>query len=244
MKFSFKKELPLLLLAVFPASFLLFIWKELPLEVPLHWGINGEIDRYGSKIELLFLGLIPVILYALFLFLPLIDPKKRLGAMGTKFYIVRLIMALFLAVLFTYIIYSVKKESLLNPNYLFAIIGAFFVLLGNYFKTIKPNYFVGIRTPWTLENEAIWKSTHILAGKLWVIGGLLIIFSSFIFTEKTALTMFLIITGIITLIPVAHSYQQFKKTAALIIMMLVSSTYFAQGNLNRPNTRSTILIYG
>ena len=211
MQFNLKKEIPLILLSLLPISFLAFVWSTLPQQVPLQWGLNGEVNRYGDKMELLIIGLLPVFLYALFLFIPMIDPKKRLDAMGNKFYTIRLITALFIAILFTYIIYSVKEETLTNPNYLFMIIGGFFVMLGNYFKTIKPNYFVGIRTPWTLENEDIWKTTHKFAGKLWVAGGLLIIISSFIFNEQTALTVFFIITGIITLIPIAHSYLQFKN---------------------------------
>lgn len=175
------------------------------------WGMDGTVNRYGSKMELLLVGILPIVLYALFLFIPKIDPKKRLDSMGNKYYTIRLITALFITVLFTFIIYSIKEQSLGNPNYMFMIIGAFFVLLGNYFKTIKPNYFVGIRTPWTLENESIWKTTHKFAGKLWVAGGLIIIISCFIFNEQTALTLFLIITGIITLIPIAHSYLLFKK---------------------------------
>jgi len=211
MKFKLKKEIPLLLLSLLPISFLAFVWNQLPQQVPLQWGLDGQVNRYGDKIELLIVGLIPIFLYVLFLFIPMIDPKKRLEAMGNKYYTIRLITAVFIAVLFMYVIYSVKEQSLSNPNYMFMIIGAFFVLLGNYFKTIKPNYFVGIRTPWTLENEDIWKITHKLAGKLWVAGGLLIIIFCFIFNEQTALILFLIITGIITLIPVVHSYFQFKN---------------------------------
>tara|TARA_R110002050_G_scaffold285722_1_gene435507 strand:+ start:119 stop:769 length:651 start_codon:yes stop_codon:yes gene_type:complete len=212
MKFNLKKELPLLLLSALPAAFLAIVWNTLPTEVPLHWGIDGTVNRYGSKMELLFLGLIPFALYALFLFIPKIDPKKRVAAMGNKYYSIRLITALFISVVFTYIVYSVKEESLGHPNFIFMLIGAFFVLLGNYFKTIKPNYFVGIRTPWTLENEAVWKSTHLLGGKLWVVGGLLIIFSSLVFSEPTALILFMSITAIITLVPIVHSYLEFKKS--------------------------------
>lgn len=211
MKFNLKKEIPLLLLSVLPISFLIYVWNSLPEQVPLQWDLNGEVNRYGDKMELLLVGLIPLFLYALFLFIPMIDPKKRLEAMGNKYYTIRLITAVFISVLFLYVIYSVKEQSLSNPNYMFMIIGAFFVLLGNYFKTIKPNYFLGIRTPWTLENEDIWKKTHKLAGKLWVAGGLLIIISCFIVNEQTAMTLFLIITGIITLIPIVHSYIQFKN---------------------------------
>ena len=56
---------------------------------------------------------------------------------------------------------------------IFPLIGLLFAFLGNYFKTIKPNYFIGIRTPWTLENEEVWKKTHLIGGKLWFVGGLL-----------------------------------------------------------------------
>lgn len=123
-----------------------------------------------------------------------------------------------------------------NPNYLYMIIGAFYVLLGNYFKTIKPNYFVGIRTPWTLENESIWKSTHKLGGKLWVAGGLVVIFTSLMLNEQNAFTMFLIITAIITLIPVAHSYLQFKKMASIVVLLLISTSFFSQEKANPPQT--------
>ncbi len=211
MQFNLKKEIPLLLLSVLPISFLVFVWNALPERVPLQWGIDGEVSRYGDKMELLIVGLLPVFLYALFLFIPMIDPKKRLEAMGNKYFTIRLITALFITVISTYVIYSVKEQSLGNPNFIFMIIGVFFVLLGNYFKTIKPNYFVGIRTPWTLENETIWKKTHNLAGKLWVAGGLFIIISCFIFNEQIAFTIFLIVTGIITLIPILHSYLQYKN---------------------------------
>ncbi|WP_164905155.1 alpha/beta fold hydrolase [Aequorivita ciconiae] len=234
MNFNLKKELPLLLLSVLPISFMGYIWKALPNEVPLHWNLQGEIDRYGSKGELFIIGLLPIFLYALFLFIPLIDPKKRMEAMGNKFYAIRLITGLFIAVLFTFILYSVKEQSLGNPNYLFMIIGAFFVLLGNYFRTIKPNYFVGIRTPWTLENEDVWKSTHRLAGKLWVGGGLVIIISCFIFDQETALTIFYIFTGIIVLVPVVYSYIKFKKSVALIILITLSTGIYSQNN--RPQT--------
>tara|TARA_R110000823_G_scaffold315693_1_gene450215 strand:- start:8056 stop:9777 length:1722 start_codon:yes stop_codon:yes gene_type:complete len=237
MKFNLKKELPLILITMIPAIFLWYVWKELPMEVPLHWNIQGEVDRFGSKNELIWLTtLLPIFMYLLFLFVPLIDPKKKIAMMGGKFYTIRLFLTLFLSVLFTFIIYSVKEQTLTNPNYLFMIIGIFYVVLGNYFKTIKPNYFIGIRTPWALENETIWKNTHRLAGKLWVLGGLLIIISCFVFNQETALTIFLIITAIITLIPVSHSYFQFKKLAAVVILLMVSTSFFAQESLKRPQT--------
>jgi uncharacterized membrane protein len=211
MKFKLQKELPLLLISILPALFLVYIWNNLPVRVPMHWDINGEVNRFGNKNELIFVGILPIFIYALFLAIPMMDPKKRLEAMGDKFYTIRLITGLFITVLFLFIIYSVKEQSLGNPNYLFMIIGAFFVLLGNYFKNIKPNYFVGIRTPWTLENETIWKTTHRFAGKLWVVGGLAVIISCFIFDHKIALNIFIVVTAIISLVPILHSYLLFRN---------------------------------
>ena len=211
MKFKLQKELPLFLISILPALFLVYIWNDLPGRVPLHWDINGEVNRFGNKNELIFIGIIPIFIYALFLVIPLMDPKKRLDSMGNKYLTIRLVSALFVTVIFLFVIYSVKEQSLANPNYLLMIIGAFFVFLGNYFKTIKPNYFVGIRTPWTLENETVWKTTHRFAGKLWVAGGLVVIVCCLIFNEKIALNIFFVVTAIICLIPVLHSYLLFRN---------------------------------
>ncbi|MGB3344416.1 MAG: SdpI family protein [Aequorivita sp.] len=211
MKFHPKKEVPLILLAILPALFLAYVWNNLPERLPMQWGLDGEVNRYGDSWELLIIVIMPIFFYVLFLFIPRIDPKKRLDAMGKKYYSIRLLMAVFIGVLFMFIIYSIKEQALANPNYIFIIIGAFFMLLGNYFKTIKPNYFVGIRTPWTLESEAVWKSTHKLAGKLWVPGGLIVVVSGFLFAEQTTMIIFFAVTAIIALVPVGYSYFQYKK---------------------------------
>jgi uncharacterized membrane protein len=83
--------------------------------------------------------------------------------------------------------------------------------LGNYFKVIKQNYFLGIKTPWTLESEEVWKLTHILAGKLWIVGGLLIVIFSLVIPEDINFYLFITITAIITIVPIVYSYLIFKK---------------------------------
>jgi uncharacterized membrane protein len=83
--------------------------------------------------------------------------------------------------------------------------------LGNYFKVIKQNYFLGIKTPWTLESEEVWKLTHILAGKLWIVGGLLIVIFSLVVPEDINFYLFITTTAIITIVPIVYSYLIFKK---------------------------------
>jgi len=84
-------------------------------------------------------------------------------------------------------------------------------MLGNYFKTIQPNYFIGIRTPWTLENEIVWKETHRLAGKMWFAGGILIVLASLILGKQFITYVFLAIMAIITAIPLLYSYFKFEE---------------------------------
>jgi uncharacterized membrane protein len=212
MKFNFKKELPLILITATPFLYLIYIWNSLPQKVPMHWNLQGEIDRYGSKSELWLIPLmLPLLTYLLFVLIPYIDPKGKIEKMGQKYHSLKFILTLSMSVLAIFIIYSAKSKSLTNPNYVIALIGVLYLVIGNYFKTVKPNYFIGIRTPWTLENENIWKSTHQLAGKMWFIAGLCIVILSFILTQKINFILFILLTSVITIIPILHSFLEFKK---------------------------------
>lgn len=207
-----KKELPLIAIVLLPFIYLAYIWNQLPERVPMHWNIKGEIDRYGEKMELIIIPiLLPLLVYIIFLVIPKIDPKNKLNKMGNKLQTIKVLLTTFMSILALFIIYSAKNESFTNPNYIVLSIGVLYIILGNYFKTIKANYFIGIRTPWTLENETVWKKTHKLGGKLWFVGGIIVVLTSLILDKEPNVTVFLIITGIITIIPIVYSYIIFKK---------------------------------
>ena len=193
-----------------PFIYLGYVWNHLPEEVPMHWNGAGEIDRYGDKKELVAsLFMLVGITYFVFLIIPYIDPKQKLQNMGNKLNSLRMILTLFMSGLSVFILYSVQQKNS-NPGFIFAIIGLLFAFLGNYFKTIKPNYFIGIKTPWTLENEEVWKKTHTLGGKLWFVGGLLMSLT-FILPNKIQFYTFIGIVSVITIIPIVYSYLEFKK---------------------------------
>src|SRR5690606_5776008 len=147
--------------------------------------------------------------------IPKIDPKGKLDKMGNKFNQLRLLLSLFMSALATFIIYSVQQTESTPPfTLIFSLIGLLFAGLGNYFKTIKPNYFIGIKTPWTLENEEVWKKTHLFGGKLWFIGGLLIFILSLIIPHDYSFYLLMIVTIIISIVPIIYSYLEFKKLKA------------------------------
>lgn len=211
MKTSLRKELPLILVVLAPFVYLAYIWGELPETVPLHWNIKGEVDRYGSKMELLLLPfLLPTLVYVLFLIIPKIDPKKKIDASSSKYQTLRTLLTVFMSILAMMIIYTARNESFENPNYIILAIGILFLILGNYFKTLKANYFIGIRTPWTLENERVWKDTHKLGGMMWFVGGLIIAISSIALNESLNAMIFIIITVVISVVPIVYSYVRFR----------------------------------
>lgn len=209
---NFKKEFPLIIVMALPFIYLAYIWNDLPEIVPTHWNASGEIDGYNSKNTLLLIPfMLPVLIYVIMTIAPKIDPKKKIASMSKKYEQLKFFLVLFMSVLALFIIYSSKTQNLSSPNIIYILLGLLFAGLGNYMTTVKPNYFIGIRTPWTLENETVWKKTHQLGGKIWFIGGLLIVCIGLIFTAKVAATLFIIIVAILTIIPLAHSYIEFKK---------------------------------
>lgn len=213
MKLDLKKELAIIIIVLLPFIYLAIIWNSLPNQVPTHWNFKGEIDAYGNKLTLLFVPiLLPLLTYVILLIIPKIDPKKRLNKMGKKFYNIKFLITTLVSILAVFIIYSAKNQSFANSNYIILGLGVLYIVLGNNFKTIRPNYFIGIRTPWTLESEAVWKKTHKSAGKMWFIGGLILVFTSLTLNNQDNLTAFIIVTSIITVIPIIYSYVEFKKT--------------------------------
>lgn len=208
----FKESIHWIFIAV-PFIYLATIYNGLPQKVPIHFNFKGEADDWADKTMLFLLpaGLC-LFIYFLMLIVPAIDPKKKIQQMGSKFFDFRLILTIFFSILSIYLLYVTKEGSIENPNIMVSLIGLLFVMMGNYFQTVRPNYFVGIRTPWTLENEQVWKKTHRLGGKIWVAGGILIVLLGLLINDITAILItFFGLLLIMVLVPIIFSYMEFKK---------------------------------
>jgi len=190
-----------------PLAYLFIVWEQLPDRVPIHFNYKGEADDWGSKNFLA--GLILFItagVNLLLLAIPSIDPKDKIAHMGSKYHQLRLMMAFFMALLSVFIVYSAKAGSLESSNFVNVLVGALFISFGNYFQAIKPNYFIGIRTPWTLESEMVWRKTHRLGGRLWMLGGAVMCFSALIQNPEIRIILFLGTAAVVVLIPVVYSF--------------------------------------
>ena len=210
MKNLTKSDLLIWIVIMLPFIYLAYIWGALPDKVPVHWNIHGEVDRYGGKAGLLMITFLPFFMYMLFRVFPKIDPKDKLKNMGKKYTGLLSVTIVFMSALSLIIIYTAKSGSF-PGNMIIVLMGALFTLLGNYFKTIRANYFVGIRTPWTLESETVWKDTHQLGGKLWFVGGFLIMLSGIFASRETGFVIFGVILMVLIIVPVVYSYLRFRK---------------------------------
>ena len=212
MKFTFKSEILLIILVLGAWAAGFYFYSVFPETVPVHWNIAGEVDRYVSRFEGAFvLPIVVTAMYLLFLFIPLIDPKKeKYQQFQNVYHIFRYIL-----ILIMWVIYLIASFNGLGYNIRVEIwipltIGVLFLILGNYMGKIKSNWFMGIRTPWTLSNDEVWNKTHRLGGKLFMLMGLLLMLSPVLPWQSLTLTL-IIPVSIIALVPVVYSYLLYRK---------------------------------
>jgi uncharacterized membrane protein len=213
------KEISLLALVAMPYVYLASIWNSLPEIVPTHFNLAGEANDWHHKTFLIYMpGVIFISIYLLFRFLPKLDPKGKIEQMGEKKYFsFRFIILLFFALLNIYILNKTHAGKLESPNMMLALIGGLFAAMGNYFQALRPNYFIGIRTPWTLESESVWRKTHHLGGRLWMGGGIFIVLLSFFITDNLAFgVIFGTVTAILVIVPLVFSYTEFHKEKKMV----------------------------
>ena len=212
MKFTFKTEIIPLLIVLVSIALGFYFYSAFPDSVPVHWGVDGAPDRYGSKFEGAWLmPLIAIGMYLLFRFLPYIDPKKdKYQQFAKVYFIFRLIILLMMLV-----IYLVASANSLGYNvrvevWIPVAVGILFLIMGNYMGKLKPNWFMGIRTPWTLSNDEVWNKTHRLGGKLFILLGLLMIITPLLpYTNIFATLVIPVI--VVSLIPIVYSYVIYRK---------------------------------
>ncbi len=181
----------------------------LPGKIPVHFNIAGKPDRWGSKGEYIALSLAALfVIFILYIIIPEIDPKRR-NLQGSRGYHIIFRIVLLLAVLISVIPYVYFRGISISKS-IAVLMGLFFILVGNYLPTIKPNYFVGIRTPWTLENEEVWRKTHRIGGWTFAITGIVLIFS-ILLPEKYVTFFFIGLILILTAFLVLYSYIYWRK---------------------------------
>ncbi len=207
-------------LVLAPLLVLLALHDRLPARVPIHWNLDGQVDRWASGLPALLLGpLLSLGLVALLRVLPSFDPKLRTltetGRMPMALQATRLGLVVLFDVIFALQLSTAYGYHLSAALILDSALLILFALLGNFLGNLKPNYFFGIRTPWTLESAETWRATHRLGGRLMFFGALLLLLLQFVLPERFFIVLMLSSIGALAGWSVFYSWHHFRKHAAL-----------------------------
>ncbi len=199
-----------------PAIYLAVLWKQIPQTVPMHFDLKGTIDRYGTKHELLILVLSltlgNAVVYLIVTNIYKIDPKKYAAQNKERMQRMAFSVSLYLSAVWIMLIYEIAHNNTsMTMKFVFVAMGLLFALLGNNMYNIKPNYFAGLRLPWTLENEENWRKTHQVAGRLWFFGGIFFAVIVLFLNPVWAGYIAIAILTVLVLIPIFYSYNLYRN---------------------------------
>lgn len=198
-----------IILCLTPMLLTIILYDKLPSQVAVHWNNKGVPDNFASKA---FAGFgLPCIMALLHIFTYVMisnDPKRVNYPKVLKLLLKWLIPVMSLIIVPVTLFMALGVEINLNL-YAPVFLGILITIIGNYLPKTKQNYTLGIRLPWTLDNEENWNKTHRVAGYLWTVGGIGIILSSWFNVYSYVLSMIILI--VLVIIPALYSYLLYKK---------------------------------
>jgi len=212
LQYSFKTEIwPLAILA---ATVAVSAWSypHLPNQVVTHWNIQGQANGWSSRtFQAIFFPALLAAMYALFSLMPLFDPRRERYQEFAKVYrsmrnlILSALLIIFTAATFSNLGYAINIGVVVAGT-----IGLMFALIGAYLPKLKRNWFIGIRTPWTLSSENVWDKTHRLGGRLFIVLGIAFLVSPWL---APAWDMIIIVGGLLAFIAAVgiYSYVLYKR---------------------------------
>jgi uncharacterized membrane protein len=189
----------------------LLAYPSLPEVMPIHWNFEGQPDNYWPKLGGLIL--IPALIAVLAILFPLlkkIDPReKRYQEFAKVWQIFQLAIIGFLSY-----VHLINIFVTLNPQYnintlMLIGLGILLLIIGNYLSKIRQNYFIGIKTPWTIDSEEVWNKTHRLGGILFFLAGIVFILEAIFKWQLLIVTLSAI--AIAALVPIVYSYWKFHQ---------------------------------
>ena len=207
MKFSWRTELPPLLLLFVLFALSAWAWPRLPESVPVHFGLDGRPDRFGSRAEgVLVTPVVAVILYLLFSVFPRLDPgRENYASFAGVYFRIRLAVLAFMTAIHAAVLIQLQSAEPRVMAWVLVLIGALLFFIGTQIGHLAPNWFMGVRTPWTLSSPSTWKRTNRVGGFLMMAEGVLFVLAGIVNRPwSLAVAIGLLLAGVIGV--VVYSY--------------------------------------
>lgn len=211
--FSLKKDLFLWLACLLPWITYGLVFSHLPARIPTHFDASGKVNTYSSPLPYVWtMFLAGLGIYLLLLLIPRFDPRKaNYSLFSNTYWNIRLIVQVFFGTIACIPLLAGGGFAFQTAKWIPMLSLLMIALLGNYMGRIRPNWFVGIRTPWTLSNETVWRKTHLLGAK-WMFGsamaGLLLIP---VLSYKISIWIMMACILVGAFVPAVYSYFLFHK---------------------------------
>ena len=191
----------------------LLLWNRLPEQMASHWNINDQVDGYVPKFWGVFMvPLITLGMFVLFLVIPSIDPlKANIAQFREAFNLFIVLMVAFMLYIYGLTLaWSLGYTGFRMSSSMLPAIGLLFIFIGFMLRQAKRNFFIGIRTPWTLSSDRVWNKTHQIGSTLFIVAGVLAVIGS-IFGGTTAFWMLMVPIFGSTIFLVVYSYVLYKQ---------------------------------
>lgn len=189
----------------------IIIYFYLPETIPIHWNAGGHIDAWGPREFSLLIPLFAICLYYLWELIPrVVVYEKNFRKIGNRYE--RLLTSLFLIVILLYILTVLGAYGImLDVKYFVLLPSAILIIyFGTLIKGVKRNYFIGIKTPWTLSSDKSWNKTHERGGRLFQAYGLILL-SLLILPSEAFFWVLLTPLIVILVYSYCYSYEVWKK---------------------------------
>ena len=210
-----KSEIIIFVIILISFALGICLFSQLPEKMASHWNIRGEVDGYLPKFWGLFLmPFISIVLFSLFILIPKIDPlKANIEKFRKYFDIFIILIILFLFYIYLLTIFWNFGLRFNMGQLMVPALAILFYYCGILVEKAKRNWFIGIRTPWTLSNDKVWERTHKIGGKLFKIAGVIAILG--IFFPNFAFFFVLVPVILFAIYTIIYSYFEYQKEVKL-----------------------------
>ena len=191
------------------------LYPSLPEQIPIHWNASGEIDGYMKKPGgVLIMPAMALITYVIMKLIPVISPKGfRTDKFSDVVGVLQVTLVGFMSIVAVLVLLEARGLNVRINEMIIAGTGLLFVIIGNYLGKVRKNFFIGIRTPWTLASDEVWIRTHRIGGKLFMLSGVIIWIGALF---RLPLTWTVSVAVGLVLIPVVYSYFLYRRIEGFV----------------------------
>lgn len=187
-----------------------WLYPALPDPMPSHWNADGEVDGWMPKFQ--GVAVLPgsaILVFIVFRLIPRISPKGfRTESFSGVLNVLQVATVAFMCFVSFLVLFTAKGVDVRMNQMIFGGMGVLFIVIGSYLGKVRKNFFVGIRTPWTLASDEVWARTHRMAGWTFIVMGIVFLAGTFVPVDP----MWLVgIVVLLAFVPVVYSYLLYRR---------------------------------